>query len=113
MVRAAGAVSVDSPDPGPPCKVRGVDKVQVAVVLKRFESPDETRIMEKGRFELVRIGGLTIGRATYEPVTLYLRMYSSTSFFPKPPPTNKNRRESSSLRSTAASRSVLRGFAGL
>jgi quercetin dioxygenase-like cupin family protein len=23
--------------------------------------------MEKGRFELVRIGGLTIGRATYEP----------------------------------------------
>jgi quercetin dioxygenase-like cupin family protein len=67
VVRAAGAVSVDSPDPGPPCKVRRVDKVQVAVVLKRFESPDETRLMEKGRFELVRIGGLTIGRATYEP----------------------------------------------
>jgi len=39
----------------------------VEVILKRFESPDETRIMEKGRFELVRIGGLTIGRATYEP----------------------------------------------
>jgi len=44
-----------------------VDSLQVAVVLKRFESPDETRIMEKGRFDLVRIGGLTIGRATYEP----------------------------------------------
>ena len=37
------------------------------VVLRRFESPDETRMMQKGRFELVRIGGLTIGRATYEP----------------------------------------------
>jgi quercetin dioxygenase-like cupin family protein len=39
----------------------------VEVILKRFESPDETRVMEKGRFDLVRIGGLTIGRATYEP----------------------------------------------
>jgi len=37
------------------------------VILKRFESPDETRVMTKGRFEVVRLGGLTIGRATYEP----------------------------------------------
>ena len=37
------------------------------VILKRFESPDETRLMTKGRFEIVRLGGLTIGRATYEP----------------------------------------------
>lgn len=37
------------------------------VVLKRFEQPDEVRHMVKGRFELVRLGGLTIGRATYEP----------------------------------------------
>jgi quercetin dioxygenase-like cupin family protein len=37
------------------------------VVLKRFEEPDEVREMVKGRFELVRIGGLTIGRATYQP----------------------------------------------
>jgi quercetin dioxygenase-like cupin family protein len=37
------------------------------VVLKRFEAPDETRAFEKGRFELVRVGGMTIGRATYEP----------------------------------------------
>lgn len=36
-------------------------------VLKRFEAPDEVREFEKGRFEIVRIGGLTIGRATYEP----------------------------------------------
>ena len=37
------------------------------VILRRFDSPDEVREMELGRFELVRIGGLTIGRATYEP----------------------------------------------
>ena len=37
------------------------------VVLKRFEAPDETRTFEKGRFEIVRVGGMTIGRATYEP----------------------------------------------
>ncbi len=37
------------------------------VILKRFEAPDEIREFEKGRFEVVRIGGLTIGRATYEP----------------------------------------------
>ena len=39
----------------------------LAVVLKRFEQADEVRPMEKGRFELVRVGGLSIGRATYEP----------------------------------------------
>jgi quercetin dioxygenase-like cupin family protein len=37
------------------------------VVLKRFEQPDEVRDMVKGRLELVRLGGLAIGRATYEP----------------------------------------------
>jgi hypothetical protein len=39
----------------------------VDVVLKRFAQPDEVRKMVKGRFELVRIGGMTIGRATYDP----------------------------------------------
>jgi len=37
------------------------------VVLKRFESPDEVRTFEKGKFELVQLGGMTLGRATYEP----------------------------------------------
>ena len=37
------------------------------VILKRFESPDESRTFEKGRFELVNVGGMTIGRASYEP----------------------------------------------
>lgn len=40
---------------------------EIDVVLKRFIQPDEVRKMAKGRFELVRIGGMTIGRATYEP----------------------------------------------
>jgi quercetin dioxygenase-like cupin family protein len=39
----------------------------VDVILKRFEKPDEMREMRKGRFEIVHLGGLTIGRATYEP----------------------------------------------
>ena len=37
------------------------------LILRRFDSPDEVREMVKGRFEVVRIGGLTIGRATYQP----------------------------------------------
>ncbi|MGA7341521.1 MAG: cupin domain-containing protein [Terracidiphilus sp.] len=37
------------------------------VILKRFEQPDEIRTFEKGKFELVNIGGMIIGRATYEP----------------------------------------------
>ncbi|HKV37913.1 MAG TPA: cupin domain-containing protein [Blastocatellia bacterium] len=37
------------------------------VIIKRFEHPDEVRTFEKGKFEVVRIGGITLGRATYEP----------------------------------------------
>lgn len=37
------------------------------VILKRFDQPDEIRTFQKGKFELVHIGGMTIGRATYEP----------------------------------------------
>ena len=37
------------------------------VSLKRFDNPDEVREFELGRFELVRVGGMTIGRATYQP----------------------------------------------
>ena len=36
-------------------------------ILRRFESPDEVRNFPNGRFEIVRIGGMTIGRATYQP----------------------------------------------
>ena len=36
-------------------------------ILKRFDHPDEVRTFEKGRLEIVTIGGQTLGRATYEP----------------------------------------------
>lgn len=36
-------------------------------VLRTFDSPDEVREFELGRFELVTIGGQTLGRATYQP----------------------------------------------
>jgi quercetin dioxygenase-like cupin family protein len=39
----------------------------IEVVLKRFESPDEVRSFEKGRLDIVRLGGMVIGRASYEP----------------------------------------------
>ena len=39
----------------------------IRVILKSFDSPDEVRVMRKGKFELVHLGGMTIGRATYEP----------------------------------------------
>jgi mannose-6-phosphate isomerase-like protein (cupin superfamily) len=35
-----------------------------SLAIKRFE---ERREFEKGSFEVVEIGGMTIGRATYEP----------------------------------------------
>lgn len=35
--------------------------------IKRFERPDETRTFEKGTFQVVSIGEMTIGRARYEP----------------------------------------------
>src|SRR5262245_6346618 len=37
------------------------------VILTKFDAPDEVREFAKGRFEIVHIGGLTIGRATYQP----------------------------------------------
>lgn len=44
-----------------------MSREKLGVILKRFETPDEVRVLEKGRFELVHLGGMTIGRATYEP----------------------------------------------
>lgn len=37
------------------------------VILKRFDAPDDVREFEKGCFELVNLGSITIGRATYQP----------------------------------------------
>jgi hypothetical protein len=48
-------------------KKLGGGSAMLEVILKRFENPDETRVFEKGKFEIVKIGGMTIGRASYEP----------------------------------------------
>ncbi|HZD52889.1 MAG TPA: cupin domain-containing protein, partial [Woeseiaceae bacterium] len=37
------------------------------LILKRFDAPDEVTRFARGRFETVTLGGMTIGRATYEP----------------------------------------------
>ena len=37
------------------------------VILKRFDDPDEVTHFEKGKFETITLGGMTIGRATYQP----------------------------------------------
>ena len=37
------------------------------VDIKRFDEADELRTFEHGTFELVTIGGVTVGRARYEP----------------------------------------------
>jgi len=39
----------------------------VDVILKQFDNPDEITHFEKGKFETVTLGGMTIGRATYQP----------------------------------------------
>lgn len=41
--------------------------MDASVILKRFEQPDEVRTFELGCFEIVKVGGMTIGRATYQP----------------------------------------------
>lgn len=42
---------------------RVLDRTEV----KNFEHPDEVREFPKGRLELIRIGGVVVGRATLEP----------------------------------------------
>ena len=38
-----------------------------STIFKRFDAPDEIRKFPKGKFEIVHLGGMTIGRATYQP----------------------------------------------
>jgi len=37
------------------------------VLLRRFDTPDETRTFAKGRYDVIRLGGIALGRASYEP----------------------------------------------
>ncbi|OGN81723.1 MAG: cupin [Chloroflexi bacterium GWC2_73_18] len=49
----------------------------VEPVLKRFEAADETSTFELGRFEVVHLGGVTVGRASYEPGWIWSRHVGS------------------------------------
>jgi mannose-6-phosphate isomerase-like protein (cupin superfamily) len=35
--------------------------------IQRFDEADDRRSFEKGTFEIVRVGGVTLGRASYQP----------------------------------------------
>ena len=37
------------------------------MILKQFDRPDEVTNFPKGKFETLTLGGMTIGRATYQP----------------------------------------------
>ena len=37
------------------------------IILKNFDKPDEIRKFDKGKFEIVKVANMTIGRATYAP----------------------------------------------
>jgi len=37
------------------------------LAIKRFEEPDERRAFAFGSFGLVNLGGMTVGRASYDP----------------------------------------------
>lgn len=43
------------------------DAAQAKAELKSFATSDEVREFPKGRLELVRVGGATIGRAVFQP----------------------------------------------
>jgi hypothetical protein len=38
-----------------------------AAIVRRFDDPDEHRDFSLGGFDLVEIGGMSVGRASYEP----------------------------------------------
>src|SRR5207249_4120936 len=62
LARAGGAEVGTAQHP------RGMKGTSVKdAIIRRFDRPDETRSFEKGKFDLVRIGALAVGRASYDP----------------------------------------------
>jgi quercetin dioxygenase-like cupin family protein len=48
-------------------QTRSAMSVSEAAEVKSFERPDEVREFPKGRLELIKVGGATIGRAVFQP----------------------------------------------
>jgi hypothetical protein len=44
-----------------------MDKVMEKADVKSFKKPTEVRTFPKGKLELITIGGVTVGRGTFEP----------------------------------------------
>lgn len=44
-----------------------MQKTTEKMEAKRFDSPEEVRPFDKGKLELVRLGGTQVGRATFQP----------------------------------------------
>jgi hypothetical protein len=44
-----------------------MDKVMEKADVKSFNNPSEVRTFPKGKLELITIGGVTVGRGTFEP----------------------------------------------
>ena len=39
----------------------------IDIIMKRFDSPDQVREFDKGKFEIIDMEKMTIGKATYAP----------------------------------------------
>jgi hypothetical protein len=48
-------------------KTHQVTEVMEKAEVRSFDNPDEVREFPNGRLELITIGGVTIGRATFQP----------------------------------------------
>ena len=44
-----------------------MDMTMESIDVRGFSQPDEIRFFEKGRVELVSVGGVMVGKATFEP----------------------------------------------
>jgi mannose-6-phosphate isomerase-like protein (cupin superfamily) len=56
-----------SMDRVPHRSARARGEIRVDLQIRRFDQPDERRSFEKGAFQVVTAGGMTLGRASYEP----------------------------------------------
>jgi len=50
------------------------------IVLERFDAPDETRVFDKGRFEIVRLGGMTLSDRTAPELARARRSRATDTF---------------------------------
>jgi ethanolamine utilization protein EutQ (cupin superfamily) len=47
--------------------IAALKRVMAEMEKRNFSEPDETRTFDKGKIELITVGGVTFGRATFQP----------------------------------------------